>query len=187
MQWRDVAQTVGGIAPLVGSALGGHAGAAVGQLAARALGVDATPEAVNQALGDPTAALKLQQLENEHEQTLTRMVLEAETARLGQVNQTMRAEAASQDGYVRRWRPTFGYLTAVAWVIQCAAIAWTLVASPQQAGTVAQAVTALTPMWGIALAMLGVNATCRSRDKQVAAGQAPAPGFMDAIARRIGG
>ncbi|WP_447926933.1 3TM-type holin [Vreelandella sp. EE27] len=184
MQWRDVAETVGGMAPLLGSALGGQAGGAVGTLAARALGVKATPEAVKQALGDPDATLKLQRLENEHEQTLTRMILEAESARLTEVNQTMRAEAASCDPFVRRWRPTFGYLTALAWVIQGVAIAWSIVASPEHAGIVAQAITALTPMWGIALAMLGVNATCRSKDKQVAAGQRPT-GFMDAVATRI--
>lgn len=187
MQWRDVAHTVGGIAPLVGSALGGPAGAAVGQLAAQALGVTATPDALARRVRDPDAVAKLQALEHEHQQTLTRMVLEAETARLGEVNKTMRAEAASNDAYVRRWRPTFGYLTAIAWIIQCVAIAWSIVATPEQAGVVAQAVTALTPMWGIALAMLGVNASCRSRDKQVAAGQAPKASFMDALTKRVGG
>ena len=71
MQWRELATTVGGMAPLIGSALGGPAGAAVGQLAAKALGVAATPDAVAQALGDPDAAIKLQQLENDHQQTLS--------------------------------------------------------------------------------------------------------------------
>lgn len=186
MQWREIADTVGGMAPLIGSALGGPAGAAVGTLAAKALGVTATPDAVAQALGDPDAAIKLKRLENDHQQTLTRMVLEAESVRLGEVNKTMRAEAASNDAYVRRWRPTFGYLTAMAWVIQCGAIAWSIVTAPEQAGVVAQAVTALTPMWGVALAMLGINTTCRSRDKQVAAGQQPS-GFMDAVVKRVGG
>jgi len=43
-------------------------------------------------------------------------------------------------------------------------------------------VTALTPMWGIALAVLGVNVHKRSQDKQVAAGQAPS-GILNAIMR----
>lgn len=174
-------------APLLGSLIGTPAtGAAIGMIA-KALGTDANPDAINKRLqNDPEAPAKLQALENEHQQALTRMVLEAESTRLAEVNQTMRAEAASNDAYVRRWRPTFGYLTALAWIIQCVAIAWSIVATPEQAGVVAQAVTALTPMWGIALAMLGVNATCRSRDKQVAAGQQPS-GFMDAVVKRVGG
>ncbi|NVF15981.1 3TM-type holin [Vreelandella maris] len=175
-------------APLLGSLIGTPAtGAAIGMIA-KALGTDANPESITQMLeSDPEANAKLQKLENEHQQTLTRMVLEAESVRLSEVNKTMRAEAASNDAYVRRWRPTFGYLTALAWVVQCMAIAWSIVATPGQAGDVAQAVTALTPMWGIALAMLGVNVSCRSRDKQVAAGQAPKAGFMDAIVKRVGG
>lgn len=184
MNWK---QMVGKAAPLVGSLLGTPAaGAAIGMVA-DALGTDADPDAIAKAMSsDPEAANKLRKLELDHKESLKKMVLEAETARLSEVNQTMRAEAASNDAYVRRWRPTFGYLTAVAWAIQCIAIAWSIIASPGEAGNVAQAVTALTPMWGVALAMLGINVTSRSRDKQVAAGQRPA-GFMDAIAARIGG
>lgn len=182
-----VADAVSKGAPLLGSLIGTPAtGAAIG-LIARSLGTDATPEAVTQALeGDPQATERLRRLEAEHERELTRMSLEAQTARLTEVNQTMRAEAASNDAYVRRWRPTFGYLTALAWAIQCLAIAWSIVTSPEQAGVVAQSITALTPMWGVALAMLGINASCRSRDKQVAAGQRPAS-FMDAVSKRLGG
>ncbi|HIC79856.1 MAG TPA: hypothetical protein EYP07_02670 [Kiloniellaceae bacterium] len=160
----------------------------MGGLVAKALGTEASPSAVAQAIeADPAALERVRKLELDHEAELTRMHLEAETARLAEVNQTMRAEAASHDPYVRRWRPTFGYLTALARIIQCAAIAWSIVASPEQAGSVAQAVTALTPMWGVALAVLGINVTSRSRDKQVAAGQTPAPGIAGAIARRIMG
>jgi len=139
------------------------------------------------ALGNPEARARLRQIELAHEAELTRMHIEAETARLVAVNQTMRAETVSQDPYVRRWRPTFGYLTAAAWALQCGAIAWSIVASPEHGGTVAQTVTALTPMWGVALAVLGINVTSRSRDKQVAASQQPQPGILQALAARIGG
>lgn len=183
MNWKDA---VSKGAPLVGSLLGTPAaGAAIGMIAS-ALGTDADPEAIARAMrDDPEAAHKLRQLELDHKETLTRLHLEAETARLTEINKTMRAEAASQDAYVRRWRPTFGYLTAVAWAIQCIAIALSIVWKPEHAGLVAQSITALTPMWGVALAMLGVNVSCRSKDKQVAAGQRPAS-FMDAIVKRVG-
>ncbi len=187
MDWFDVAETVGKVAPLVGGALGGPAGAAVGGLAARLLGIEATPAALAQAVNDPETAHKLHQLELDHREALTRMTLEAETSRLAEVNRTMRAEAASNDPYVRRWRPTFGYMTAIAWGLQCLGIAISIVWKPESAGLVAQVITALTPMWSVALAMLGISVAKRSHDKQVAAGQQPPGGLMGAIATRVSG
>lgn len=186
MDWSDIGRTVAKAAPLLGGVLGGPAGAAAGQMVSRVLGTEADPGAVAQALQDPAALERVKQLELEHEQQLTRMHLEAETARLAEVNKTMRAEAASTDAYVRRWRPTFGYLTAIAWLLQCIAIGWSIVTAPQQAGAVAQAVTALTPMWGVALAVLGINVSKRSQDKQVQAGQQP-QGLIGILAGAMGG
>lgn len=192
---QALSQAVSTAAPLLGSLVGTPAtGAAIGMIA-NALGTDANSDAVVQALGDPTAAIKLQQFENEHEQALTRMVLEAESTRLAEVNQTIRAEAASNDAYVRRWRPTYGYLTAAAWFIQMTGFTVILgvvaFRNPEELATVVGALgavlSALLGLWGIALAVLGINVSKRSQDKQVAAGQAPKPGFMDAIAKRVGG
>ncbi len=187
MNWSDIGGLVAKAAPIVGTLLGGPAGAAVGALISSALGTPAEPDAVAKAIqADPQSLERIRKLELDHESDLTRMHLEAETARLTQVNQTMRAEAASNDAYVRRWRPTFGYLTALAWTVQCCAIAWSIVGAPAQAGNVAQAITALTPMWGVALAVLGVNVAKRSQDKQVAAGQTPGVGLLGALAQRLG-
>lgn len=174
-------------APLLGSLIGTPAtGAAIGMIA-KALGTDADPGAIKDELTvNPEATNKLAAMEHAHERELMRMNLEAQTARLGQVNRTIRAEAASNDAYVRRWRPTFGYLVAVAWALQAGGIAWVMATQPEQAGSLAQAVTALTPMWSVALAILGINVRERSKDKQVAAGQRPAS-FMGAIAKRIAG
>lgn len=180
MDWSDVAETVGKVAPIAGGALAGQAGSAIGGLLARALGVEATPEALEQAVANPEAAAKLKAIESEHQREIMSMTLQAETNRLAEVNATMRTEAKADDAYVRRWRPTFGYLVAVSWALQSIAIGWTIVASPEEAGIVAQAITALTPMWSVALAILGINVHKRSQDKQVSAGQRPT-GFMDAI------
>jgi len=169
--WDSIKDTVARAAPLLGSALG-PAGGAVGTLIATALGVDDNPDAVARAIkADPQALVKLKELEREHERELKRMVLEAETARLTEINKTMRAEAAANDGFVRRWRPTFGYMVALTWLIQSVAIAWAMVGSPENAAALINAVTALTPMWGIALSILGINISSRSRDKRVNAGQ----------------
>jgi len=191
--WSDIAETVGEAAPVVGSLLGGPAGGAVGRMVAGVLGVDAQPDSVASALrDDPEALVKLKRLEAEHARELRRMHLEAETARLGEVNATMRAEAAAQDPYVRRWRPTFGYLCSATWAVQAGGLVYAIVATPQYAAELIEAVTALTPMWGIALAVLGINVHKRSQDKQVAAGQAPGSmsrggGLLGALAGRIQG
>ncbi|ERS04808.1 hypothetical protein Q673_06215 [Marinobacter sp. EN3] len=169
--WDGVKDVVAKAAPLLGSALG-PAGGAVGTLIATALGVDDNPDAVAEAIkADPQALVKLKELEREHKRELKQMVLEAETARLAEINKTMRAEASAQDGYVRRWRPTFGYMVAITWLVQSVAIAWAMVGAPENAADLINAVTALTPMWGIALSILGINITARSRDKRASAGQ----------------
>lgn len=183
--WDGVKEVVGKAAPLLGSALG-PAGGAVGTLIAAALGTENTPDAVGAAIkADPQALLKLQQLEKEHERELTRMMLESETARLTEINKTMRVEAAANDGFVRRWRPTFGYMVALTWLIQSVAIAWAMVGSPENAAALINAVTALTPMWGIALSILGINISSRSRDKRVNAGQ-DGRGLLDKLTESIG-
>ncbi|MFI9653049.1 3TM-type holin [Guyparkeria halopsychrophila] len=186
MNWSDVGKMVGKAAPLVGTALGGAPGAAIGGLVASVLGVDNDPTAVARAIeADPQALERIKQMEIDHREELTRMHLQAETTRLAEVNQTMRAEAGSDDPYVRRWRPTFGYLTALSWATLVTAIAWSIAFEPKHAGTVAQIVSAVTPMFGVALAVLGINVSKRSQDKQVAAGQQP-KGLLTAIAEKIG-
>ena len=185
MDWKSVGKTVAKAAPLVGTLLGGPVGAGIGGIVASLFGVEGTPEAVDAALQkDPQALLQLRKWEMDHQQELVRMHLEAETKQLGEINQTMRAEAAAGDPYVRRWRPTFGYMIALTWGAQTLAVAWAMVAEPTQAAAVVSAVAALTPLWGIALAVLGVNVVKRSQDKVVAAGRSPV-GLVQALAERL--
>ena len=97
----------------------------------------------------------------------------------------MQVEATSNDAYVRRWRPTYGYLTAFAWFAMMlgssAAIFWTTVKNPTEAPVIIAALgTALSQssmLWGIALAVLGVSVHCRSKDKKTAQGDGVAGVF----------
>lgn len=69
MDWKDVGSFVGKIAPVVGTALGGGAGAAVGGIIANLLGVDNDAEAVAQAIkADPNIAVKLKEIELQSQQ-----------------------------------------------------------------------------------------------------------------------
>lgn len=76
MKWGDLKEIIGAAAPIVGTALGGPAGAAVGSLVSSALGVENNPQAVAKAIeNDPEAHLKLKQLELDNAKDLRAKVL----------------------------------------------------------------------------------------------------------------
>lgn len=112
---------------------------------------------------------------------------EAETRQLETVNETMRRELASEDKYVKRWRPTLGYVVTLTWGLQMGALSIVIVMEPASAVAIITAMGSLSVMWGIALSILGVSVNARSKDKQIAAGQEPPVGLLDALAQRIAG
>lgn len=74
--WSSVKSLLGGAAPLVGSLLGGPAGASVGSLIASALGVKNTPQAITSELkNNPEALLKIKQLESDERVALRELSL----------------------------------------------------------------------------------------------------------------
>lgn len=103
-------------------------------------------------------------------------------AALAEVNATARIEAQSEDPYVRRMRPTFGYVMALTWALQMAAVAWAIVVEPKDAGRIVEALGALSLMWSVGLSVLGVYVYKRSADKALGAGRAPESGLA-ALAR----
>ena len=128
-------------------------------------------------------------------QKLEVRILEEETKRLQAVNQTMQAEYASNDKYVKRWRPTFGYVMAATWALQILGtvigMLYAVIKAPKTAGAILEGIAAANaatvPMWAVALSVIGVSVWKRSRDKEVAAGQGGGLGMMTAIAQRIAG
>lgn len=77
MDWKKLGSNIAKAAPLIGTALGGPAGGAVGAMVASFLGVENTPEAIEAKLqNDPQALLRLKELELENERDLRAMVLE---------------------------------------------------------------------------------------------------------------
>ena len=91
MNWSSVKEAVAKVAPIAGTLLGGPAGAAVGGLISSALGVEAKPEEVMEALGNPDNLLKLKELESNERQHLLSMQLQTLQAELADV-QNARAE-----------------------------------------------------------------------------------------------
>ncbi len=92
--------------------------------------------------------------------------LKTETDILAQINQTFQAEIITTDGYVRRWRPTFGYAVAVSWFVVMMAIAYSIIFYPIEAPSVLNAMVNLSALWGIALGVLGISVVKRSQDKK---------------------
>lgn len=83
MDWKDIAGLVGKVAPLLGTAIAGPAGGAVGALVAAALGVEDKPDAVAQALQlDPQAAVKLAEIASTQKIELERLVITGEANQL---------------------------------------------------------------------------------------------------------
>ncbi|KFI13317.1 hypothetical protein IX95_05050 [Vibrio sp. B183] len=179
--WDKVKSLIGNSAPLIGTLIGGPVGTAVGGLVSSALGVENTPQAIEQELAaNPEAVLKLKQLEVEHEVELKQLAfehakLESEERKLAMTQQhaTMQAELASNDPYVRRWRPTWGYSMCAAWVLLFLSLAVVMMFYPEHAANVVNSVVAMTPLFGIGLTVLGINIHKRSQDKQVSMGKTP--------------
>ena len=112
------------------------------------------------------------------------MLVEAETQRMTQINETMRAELASGDRFKSYWRPLFGYIMALTWGAIMLATTYQILFEPQNSANTIAALGQLSGLWGIGLAVLGINVWKRSDDKKLAFGQNP-EGLVSALAKRI--
>ena len=90
-----------------------------------------------------------------------------DTATLSEINASLRAEILSQDKYVRRMRPTFGYLMALTWAAQMFAVAYIMVFETDKASLVIEAIESLSAIWAVGLSVLGIYVYKRSEDKQL--------------------
>ncbi len=105
---------------------------------------------------------------NRHAETIARIEMEEGRATLSEVNQSLRAEVASDDPYVRRMRPTFGYLMAITWAAQMLGIAYVIVFRTAEAGLVMRAAESLTVIWTVGLSVLGIYVYKRTEEKRAA-------------------
>ncbi|QXO19211.1 3TM-type holin [Vibrio ostreae] len=192
--WDKVKSLIGSAAPMVGTLLGGPAGGAVGSMVASALGVDNTPEAIEQALvNNPDALLAIKQLESDERIKLRELALQHAELESGerklaisQQASVTQAEYANCDPFVRRWRPMWGYTLCFSWALMFLGLFAVMVLEPAETANVINAIVALTPLISVALAVLGINIHKRSLDKQVAAGQAPT-GMLSGMKQAVKG
>jgi len=88
---------------------------------------------------------------------------------IAQINESLRVEVASTDPYVRRMRPTFGYIIATTWGAQMFALAYVIVFDTNQAALVIDAMEKLGTIWAVGLSVLGIYVYKRSEEKSYGA------------------
>ena len=180
MEWSDLGETIAGMAPMLGSAFG-PGGTIIGSLISSAFGGkgdEGPDELAAMIAADPQAAIKLREIESNNKVELEKLIIQGranelahETAQVEAVNATMRQEAVSGDAWQRRWRPFWGYISGVAFFIQILAIIYVMIWVPLQAVAIIGAIASLQVFWGVPLAVLGVSAYQRGKEKRVALGE----------------
>lgn len=110
---------------------------------------------------------------NRHAEEMARIKAKEYETALSEVNQSIRAEGASDDPYVRRMRPTFGYLMAITWAAQMLGLAYVMIFQTDKAPVVLEGMEALSTIWAVGLSVLGIYVYKRSEEKKVF--QSPAP------------
>jgi hypothetical protein len=200
MDWRDLGGSlIKAGAPIIGTALGGPLGGmiggAIGGVVADALGVPATPEAVDTALKTtpaPELQAKLSAAEIEAQAKWPALAeiakAEADVAKVGleQVNESIRAEAARVNGWWGNWR------TVLAWTLAIETFAWPpfimwLIAAKGGVGDLVQAAGIITTWWTARFGVLGVHVWTGSRERQTIVTGAPAPTVVGQVIKAVRG
>lgn len=189
LPWKAIGKVVGAAAPLLGSILGGPLGGAAGTILASVLGVDANPGAVMDALNkQQDRDVLLRKIERQYHAELVKLKTEADIAMVREVNTTYRAELTNGTWYQKAWRPTWGYVSCAAWAGFVVAIIWTvLMGSVEEIAVVTSLIGAMTVVFAVPGAIVGVTAWGRSNEKvAVATGRKP-KGMLESLADRIRG
>lgn len=105
---------------------------------------------------------------------------EFETA-MKEINESLRKESDSSDSYVRRMRPTFGYIMAATWAAQMFSIAYVIVDDPQNSQSVIEAMDSLSTIWSVGLSVLGIYVYKRSQEKKGTEGNTSFLKAVDAL------
>ncbi len=144
---------------LIGTALGKinnpvaqSAAEALGNVEGALAGGSITPEQLAEA--------------NRHAEAVAEMKSKEYQSALEEINQSLRAEVSSTDPYVRRMRPTFGYLLAATWSLQMIAIAYVMVFETDKISILLDGMEDMTAIWAVALSVLGIYVYQRGEEKK---------------------
>ena len=104
---------------------------------------------------------------NRHAEAMATINLKEYETSLEQINASIRAEVSSEDKYVRRMRPTFGYLMAITWALQMGGLSYVIVFHTEKAAQLMHGMASLSTIWAVGLSVLGVYIYKRSEDKKL--------------------
>ncbi len=102
---------------------------------------------------------------NRHAEKMAEIKMREYGMTLGEINKSLRSEVASEDPYVRRMRPTFGYLMALTWAAQMFGLAYVMIFRTAEAPALFEAAASMSVIWTVGLSVLGVYVYRRSDDK----------------------
>lgn len=178
--WKDIAGPLAKIgAPVLGTLIGGPAGAAMGKVAgevlAGALGVPADPESVAQAIEDDPVRAK----EAANSAEMATAIANSQAEIIKTVNETYRIELQQESWVARLWRPVWGWAGCVIWSIHGMAYAKALWFKDFD---MIRTIPDMTVFYGVMGAIVGVAVWGRTSEKK----SATAAGAPDAIAEALG-
>lgn len=103
---------------------------------------------------------------NRHAEKTQEVENEFDANTLNTINETIRRELASEDRFVRFWRPAFGYSVALAWLLTISTVCYVIIADYPNVTEIIASLVETTSLWSIALGVLGVQVVKRSQEKQ---------------------
>jgi hypothetical protein len=191
MSLKSILRAISPVAPLLAKILPLPGAGIAGDLIASALGVRNDPASIETALNsDPDALLKIKEIELKNQGRLQEMAMLSETNRLVAVNQTMRGEQKSEHWPQWFWRPLWGMVSALAFlvlVIFVCMLAWKAINAGDAAAInmIPQLIGSFAALFGIPMTILGVASWHRGKEKRAIAGDVPGGGILASLLKKI--
>ena len=195
MDWKSLSGTlIKAGAPIIGSAmcgpLGGFIVSGLGDVLVNALGVEATPEAVNSAVlnGDPSivnAALSKAESEACAKYSYLTAVVQSNAAQSESVNQTMRAELAAGQSWWA-WRNLWGYSCAIEASMTSLLVLYSLAFQPAIVKNIIESYSFFLSWYALRFGVLGYIHNGASNEK-IAAVTGEAPSVIKNIVKAVRG
>ncbi len=196
--WDSIKDKVGKVAPILANAIMPGSGVAL-SFVANALGVGSDPEAISNALNNASSAdvAKLREIEATHKERLAEIALQresnqlaADTARIGEVNESIRSEHQAKHWWSSAWRPFWGFVSAIAFLVVVVYVSilahMAIVKSNSDAMTmIPQLLTSITLLFSIPGAILGVSAWHRGKMQRVQAGEQLKEGLIAKVVKKV--
>lgn len=200
MDWKSLGgELIKAGAPVIGTAIlgpmGGTIGGILGDIVARSLGVENTPDAIDNAIKtmppDQLAA-KLSAAESEAVARYSFLTEQAKAqadvakVQVEAVNETIRAEASANNGWWGNWRILLAWTLVMETIMWPPVMVYCIVFAPASLTAFVAASGVIMAWWGARFGVLGVHVWTGSNERQaIVTGEAPS--VVKTIAKAIKG